>query len=198
MRGLEQIPWFYDAFMAVCERFGLLRWRRKLTGWARGRVLEVGCGTGRNLELYGTPEPPVAFDPCLEVVLRARRRRPDARLLVASAEDLPFRDGAFDHVVSCLVFCSVPDPERGLREVARVLDHGGELLMMEHVRHTSPGAARAQDLIQPIWTAVSGGCHPNRDTESTVRRAGFEIDPGTRRARGVMRLLIARPVADGR
>lgn len=196
MRGLEQIPWFYDALMAVNDRMGLIRWRRRLTSWARGRILEVGCGTGRNLALYQDQDDVVAFDPCLEVVLAARKRKRGASLLVASAEALPFRDGAFDHVVSSLVFCSVPDPARGLREAARVLERDGRLLMLEHVRHRGSRHARFQDWIQPTWTFLSGGCHVNRDTEKTVQGAGFVIEAETRRERGVMRLFIARPAAE--
>lgn len=192
MRGLEQVPWLYDALMAVSDRFGLIRWRRRLVSWSSGRVLEVGCGTGRNLELY-EGESVVGCDPFLGVVVAARRKRHGARLLVASAEALPFRPDSFDSVVSSLVFCSVPDPGRGLDEVARVLDEQGRLLMMEHVRDHRAWRARFQDWIHPSWKRLTGGCHINRDTEGTVLASGFEIETATRRARGTMRLFVARP-----
>lgn len=191
MRGLEQIPWLYDAGMAVYDRLGFRRWREWLARGARGRVLEVGCGTGRNLPLYrGTVV--VAVDPELDALRAARRRAPGVPLVVARAEALPFRDGAFDTVVSGLVFCSVHDPRGGLAEVRRVLASEGALRMVEHVRSEGPLAARVQDLLQPAWTAVAGGCHPNRDTERTVTEAGFRIEADARRD-GTMRRFSARP-----
>ncbi|HYE92279.1 MAG TPA: class I SAM-dependent methyltransferase [Terriglobales bacterium] len=191
MRGIEQIPWMYDALCALCERGGFGRWRRWLAAGARGRTLDLGCGTGRNLPLLPSGVRAVALDPSPEALARARRRAPGIPLVRASAEALPFRDGAFDTVLSGLVFCSVPDAARGLGEVRRVLRADGELRMLEHVRATTPWRARIQDVIQPVWTRVAGGCHPNRDTEATVRRARFAIDD--RRAQGSMRRFRARP-----
>ena len=189
MRGIEQIPWLYDALMSLQDRLG---WRRWLAGGARGRVLEVGCGTGRNLPLYGDGAALVGLDPAHGALRVARRRAPGVPLVVASAEALPFRDGAFDTVVSGLVFCSVPDPMRGLAEVRRVLAPGGSLRMMEHVRSRRPLVAKLQDLVQPAWTRVQGGCHPNRDTERSVEAAGFAIEPEGRRERGALRRFVAR------
>lgn len=196
MRGVEQIPWLYDAFAVVQEWLGLGRWRRWLAEGASGRTLEVGCGTGRNLPLLAPRAAPlVGIDPHLDALRAARRRAPGVPLVVASAEALPFRRGAFDTVVSALVFCSVPDPARGLAEVRRVLAPGGTLRMMEHVRHRGALRGRLQDLVQPAWTAIAGGCHPNRDTERGVEAAGFEIRAETRRERGVLRRFSARPRA---
>jgi ubiquinone/menaquinone biosynthesis C-methylase UbiE len=112
----------------------------------------------------------------------------------ASAEALPFRAGAFETVISSLVFCSVPDPVRGLAEVRRVLAPGGTLRMIEHVRSTRRWKARVQDAVQPIWTWLAGGCHPNRDTERTVEACGFTIDMESRRAHADMRRFIARQI----
>jgi len=193
MRGLEQIPWLYDAGMALYDRLGFRRWREWLTGGARGRVLEVGCGTGRNLPLYLRGTPVVAVDPDLPALRAARRRAPSVPLVLARAEALPFRDGAFETVVSGLVFCSVHDPRGGLAEVRRVLAPSGRLRMVEHVRSASRVAARVQDLVQPAWTVVAGGCHPNRDTERTVAEAGFSIEEDGRRGSGTMRRFCARP-----
>jgi ubiquinone/menaquinone biosynthesis C-methylase UbiE len=193
VRGIEQIPWLYDAMLWVGEAAGLRSWREKLAAGARGRVLDVGCGTGRNLPLFPAGTKVIGLDPARDSLRRARRRAPGVALVRASAEALPFRDGAFDTVVSGLVFCSVPDPLRGLAEVKRVLAPGGRLGMLEHVRSTSRLGARWQDFIQPWWTWVSGGCHPNRDTEANVRAAGFEIDPADHRARKGMRRFSAWP-----
>ncbi len=193
MRGFEQVPWLYDAMMSVQDRLGLRRWRRWLVGGARGRVLEVGCGTGRNLPLYGSDARSiVALDPALDALRVARRRAPGVPLVVARAEALPFRDGTFDTVVSGLVFCSVADPMGGLAEVRRVLAPAGSVRMMEHVRYRSQLGGKLQDLVQPAWTWVAGGCHPNRDTERNVEAAGFAIEEEGRRAKGVLRRFGAR------
>jgi ubiquinone/menaquinone biosynthesis C-methylase UbiE len=137
----------------------------------------------------------VGADIRVELLLAARKRAPDRPLLLASAEALPFRDHVFDTVVSGLVFCSVPDALTGLREVHRVLRPDGRLRMLEHVRSTHPAMAGWQDVIQPAWTLISGGCHPNRDTEATVAAAGFEIEAAGRRSRRNVRLFAARPRA---
>lgn len=197
MRGVEQIPWLYDAICAMYERLGLGRWRRWLVGGASGRVLDVGCGTGRNLALLPRGVVAVGLDPSWDAVQRARGRAPQVPLVLGRAEALPFRDAAFDTVLSGLVFCTVPDAQRGLDEVRRVLAPHGQLRMLEHVRSTRPWKARFQDRVQPIWTRLAGGCHPNRDTERAVESSGFRIDLETRRARDEMRRFVARPRAPG-
>jgi ubiquinone/menaquinone biosynthesis C-methylase UbiE len=193
MRGLEHIPWLYDAFMSLFEWTGLQRWRVWLVGGARGFTLEVGCGTGRNLPLYQDGARVVGLELDHHVLRAARRRAGHIPLVVGNAEDLPFRDRAFDTVVSGLVFCSVRNAGRGLSEVHRVLRPSGEFRLLEHVRSTSPVGAAVQDVVQPAWTWIAGGCQPNRDTEAAVAAAGFRIDATTRRARNHMRRFAAHP-----
>jgi ubiquinone/menaquinone biosynthesis C-methylase UbiE len=197
MRGVEQIPWLYDATCAVLEATGLSRWRHWLVAGARGRVLDLGCGTGRNLPLLPAGTCAVGLEPSWAALQRARRRAPRVPLVVARAEALPFRDAAFDTVLSGLAFCSVSDPGRGLVEVRRVLRAGGQLRMLEHVRSTRPWKARLQDRLQPVWTRFTGGCHPNRETERAVEAGGFRIEAEGRRAKGDMRRFSARPTGRG-
>ncbi|PYM23898.1 MAG: SAM-dependent methyltransferase [Candidatus Rokuibacteriota bacterium] len=197
MRGVEQIPWLYDAICALAERRGLGRWRRWLTDGARGRTLDLGCGTGRSLPLFPAGVRAIGLDPALDSLQRARRRAPATALVCGSAEALPFRAGVFDTVVSGLALCSVPDPARGLAEVRRVLRADGTLRALEHVRSTRPWKARVQDWIQPAWTRCAGGCHPNRETERIVEAAGFVIEAEGRRAEADMRRFAARPGGRG-
>lgn len=191
MRGVEEIPWLYDLYLSVLEPLGLRRWRAWLVAGARGRTLNLGSGTGRNLPLLPPGARGVAVDPHPDALARARARAPGVPLVVARAEALPFRAGSFDTVVSGLVLCSVDDADAALAEVRRVLRPGGGLRLLEHVRHSGVRGA-LQDSVQPAWTALSGGCRPNRETEAAVVRAGFEVVPGTRRASGSMRRLEAR------
>ncbi len=193
MRGVEQIPWVYDAMCAVMEWTGLSRWRDWLVKGARGRTLEVGCGTGRNLPRYEASLSLVALEPDPDALAVAKRRAPNALLVRGSAEHLPFRAGAFDTVVSSLVFCSVPHPERGLQEIRRVLAPDGQLRMLEHVRNDNQTVGKVQDFIQPAWTAIAGGCFPNRRTEATVEANGFTISEDGRRKQGNMRRFVATP-----
>jgi ubiquinone/menaquinone biosynthesis C-methylase UbiE len=193
MRGLEQIPFLYDAMCALLEAAGLKRWRGWLVSGARGRTLDLGCGTGRNLPLFQDAVRAIGLDPSPEMLRKARTRGPRIPLVRGSAEALPFKPGVFDTVVCGLVFCSVPDPRRGLAEVTRVLAPGGTLRMLEHVRSTSRLGGRMQDLVQPAWTWLAGGCRNNRDTVGAVRAAGFAIDESSYRARDNMRRFVARP-----
>jgi ubiquinone/menaquinone biosynthesis C-methylase UbiE len=194
VRGVEQIPWLYDAGMVLLEKTGLGRWRAWLAaGVSRGRVLDLGCGTGRNLPLFGSGVRAIGLDPCPQALQKARRRAPGVPLVRARAEALPFRDGSFDTVVSGLVFCSVSDVPRGLGEIRRVLKAAGVLRMLEHVRSSGRVAAWLQDRTQPAWTWFTGGCHPNRDTETAVAAAGFVVRPASYRARGEMRRFEADP-----
>jgi SAM-dependent methyltransferase len=195
MRGLEQIPWLYDLGLAVLERTGLGRWRSWLAGGARGRTLDLGTGTGRNLPLYRAGVAAVGVDPHPSNAVRAQRRAAGgAALVVARAEALPFRTGAFDTVVAGLVLCSVEDPAAALAEIRRVLAAGGTLRAMEHVR-ADGFQGRVQDRLQPAWTWLTGGCRPNRETEAEVARAGFEICDEGRRRSGVLRRFVARPLS---
>jgi len=196
VRGVEQIPWLYDGLCAVMERTGLAPFRRWLAAGARGRTLDVGCGTGRGLRFYGPDARVIGLDPARASLARARRRIPGARLVQASAEALPFRDGVFDTVVSSLVFCSVPDPARGFVEVKRVLRPDGQLRMLEHVRSRRRWKAAFQDRVQPIWTRLSGGCRPNRETERLVNAAGFAIDAEDRLEKADLRRFSARPASE--
>lgn len=192
MRGLEQIPWLYDASMVLLESTGMAKWRTWLAQGARGRTLDVGCGTGRDLPLLPPGTRAFGIDPTLASLKKARTRAPGALLVCASAEALPFREGSFDTVLCGLVLCSVPSPGQALAEVKRVLAPGGQMRAMEHVRAPRGVMGKLQDAIEPAWCAVMGGCHPNRETEANVEASGFEILPDGRRSQGVMRRFAAR------
>jgi len=198
MRGVEQIPWVYDLGLWFAELGAFGRWRRWLPGGAAGRTLDLGTGTGRNLPWLPGETRAVAVDPSRENLLAARRRAPGVPLVRARAEALPFKDGAFDTVLSGMVFCSVDDPAAGLAEVRRVLAPGGAVRLLEHVRSTSPLGGWWHDLIQPAWTWAAGGCRPNRRTEVAIAAAGFELVAGSLQARGTWRRLVVRVERVGR
>jgi ubiquinone/menaquinone biosynthesis C-methylase UbiE len=193
MRGLEQIPWLYDLGLRLAERGRFGAWRRWLPGGAAGRTLDLGTGTGRNLPHLPRGVAAVAVDPHPQNLAAARARAPGVALVRARAEALPFRAGAFDTVLSGMVLCSVDEPAAALAEIRRVLAPGGSLRLIEHVRAGSALGGGWQDLIQPAWTVCTGGCRPNRETERAVAEAGFEVDEGSREARGLWRRLVARP-----
>jgi ubiquinone/menaquinone biosynthesis C-methylase UbiE len=176
--------WFaaiYDRLQASAERSFMKPIREEIVGGARGRVLEVGAGTGASFPYYNDhADEVIATEPDPYMLERARRRAEDVgrsiELRQASVEALPFEDGSFDTVVSTLVMCSVSDPLRALSEVRRVLKPEGELRIYEHVRYDHAFGAFWQDLITPVWRWFAAGCHPNRDTARLVREAGFEFD----------------------
>ncbi len=155
--------------------------REEIIDQSSGLVLEIGAGTGLNFQFYqpARVERVEAVEPDAAMLRYARERLSTAHVPIeltqARAEALPFANETFDSVVTTLVFCSVGDPLKGLHEVKRVLKPGGLLLMVEHVRAQGAIAARVQDAVVPLTTRFAGNCHWNRDTASTVRRAGFQI-----------------------
>jgi ubiquinone/menaquinone biosynthesis C-methylase UbiE len=196
MKGIEQRPRLYDTGMAVLEAMGLAAWRASLVRDLPERqmptsILEVGCGTGRTLALHPSDRVVIGTDPAFDLLRTARGRAPHALLVQARAEALPFPAGSVDQVVSSLVFCSVDDPVRALGEIRRVLRADGLLRMLEHVRPEGRLLGWLASVVQPVWTAVTGGCHPDRDTEATVRASGFSILPETRQASRSLRRLDA-------
>ena len=170
----------YDKFMAKSERECFVGYRQTLLKGASGDVLEIGGGTGANLAFYNgsvrtltvtEPEKPMAK----RLERRLAERRPDAKLLRAPAEDLPFEDNSFDVAVSTLVLCTVDDQPRALNELRRVLRPGGKLLFIEHVRSDDAKVAKLQDRLLPLNVRLIHGCHCNRPTVDAIRRAGFEV-----------------------
>jgi len=170
----------YDRFTAGAEDAGLREHRKQLIGGARGKVLEVGAGTGANLPFYGDaveaitcaePEEPMAR----RLAARIKQQPRAIEILAAPAERLPVPDAQFDTVVSTLVLCTVPDQPRALAELRRVLKPGGTLLFLEHVRSDDPKLARWQDRLNGVNRFMACGCNCNRATVDAIRAAGFTI-----------------------
>jgi ubiquinone/menaquinone biosynthesis C-methylase UbiE len=171
----------YDTFMKGPEQATFRAHREALLGGVSGRVLEIGGGTGANLDFY----PPAVTELVITEPEEPMARRLEsklaghslpARIVHAPAEGLPVEDASFDYVVSTLVLCTVSDPARALAEIRRVLKPGGKLVFLEHVRSRNPKLARWQDRFQPIQYRLGHGCHCNRPTLDNVKAAGFEVD----------------------
>jgi ubiquinone/menaquinone biosynthesis C-methylase UbiE len=170
----------YTRISAKAELAGLSDERQRLSSEARGATVEIGAGTGLNVAHYPAGlerlvlvEPEVHMAARLE--RRAREQRPDAEIVIAGAEDLPFADGVFETAVVTFVLCTVRDPGRALCEISRILRLGGRLLFLEHVRSSQDRLARRQDRIRPLYRALID-CEPNRQTLATISSAGFVVE----------------------
>jgi ubiquinone/menaquinone biosynthesis C-methylase UbiE len=187
----------YDRGMAPLEKLWLRRMRAQLIAQAKGKVLEVGVGTGANLPFY-------THSPCLSAVDES----PDMLAVVThkafalhhciylsqgNAEHLAFPSGYFDTVVATLVLCSVVDQQRTIGELWRVLRKpGGHLLLLEHMRPRNRPLAWLMDLANIPWYAANGRCHLNRTTQQAIIQAGFEVLKVESKLGGFFRSIIAR------
>ena len=179
----------YDKLLAANEQAGLGEMRAEVLRQARGRTLEIGAGTGVNLEHYPDAVTElVATEPDPHMAKRLRRaiesrptRAGAVEAVQAGAEELPFEAARFDTVVCTLVLCSVPRPSAAVAEIRRVLKPDGRFIYIEHVRdHEGTRRAGWQDRLERPWGWFLGGCHPNRDTGSLIADAfaGPEPEPG--------------------
>ena len=171
-------------------------WRAKVISQAVGRVLEVGVGTGNNLPFY---EPAVTcemvgIDLSPGMLARARKKpcRVPRELLEMDAQSLAFPDASFDTVLATCVFCTVPDPILGLKEVRRVCRPTGCILLLEHVRIDKPVIGPLMDLLDPLSVALIG-THINRRTIENARLAGLTIDRVEAIQGDLVKLIHARP-----
>jgi ubiquinone/menaquinone biosynthesis C-methylase UbiE len=154
--------------------------RNRTLSPARGRILEIGFGTGRNLTHYPeTVRRIEAIDPDVDLDRLSMPRIRDAAIDVdfhhLDAEHLPFEASSFDTVVSTFTLCSIPDAAHALREIRRVLKPGGQFLFLEHGRSPDRSVAALQDRLNPLWQPLAGGCHLNRPMRDFVRESGLEL-----------------------
>lgn len=186
----------YDRFMSPLERLGLGGWRRQLLHNVEPLVLEVGVGTGASFGGYNGRLPLVGVDREGRMARSAFERAAGLGVPVVigqmDAQHLAFPDATFASVVTSLVFCSVADPVRGLRQIRRVLRPGGRLYMLEHVRPDHPFLGPLADLLNVPWHAVSQECNLNRRTADNVVAAGFGLESVERRFFGAVSLIVAR------
>lgn len=169
----------YDPMSAGWEEKHGAELKRTLLANARGRVLEIGVGTGLSLVHYPPVDELVGIEPAEQMLKRARKRARElgreVTLVQAPAEELPFEDDSFDTVVSLSVLCTVDDPDRALAEIRRVLRPDGRFVFLEHVRSSDPDLARWQDRFERPWTWLVCGCHPNRRTLEAIQAAGLDV-----------------------
>ena len=159
----------------------LLPYRERVIGEARGRVLEIGVGSGLNLPFYRAPVQEVlALEPAPRLVAMARHASHGTGIpvgfLEASAEAIPLDDRSVDTVVTTWTLCTIPHAETALGEMRRVLRPGGKLLFVEHGLAPDESVRRWQNRLTPAWKCISGGCHLNRPIRTMIEGNGFRCD----------------------
>jgi ubiquinone/menaquinone biosynthesis C-methylase UbiE len=176
--GFYERAIFNPAMEFALDRPPINAERARVLAAARGRILEVGVGTGLNFERYPgsvTAITAANLEPALDrrAARRASARGLDIERVQGDAAALPFDSGRFDTVVCTFLLCSVAEPERSLAEFRRVLAPGGRLLFLEHVKSDRPGIGRVQRVLDPVQRTVACGCSLLRDTERAITGAGF-------------------------
>lgn len=188
----------YDPSLWLGERAGMTQQRRALLRETRGRVLEIGAGTGLNVPHYPSGLSELILTEPDASMCRQLARRVDGRatVIAAPADDLPVDDGSLDTVVATFVLCTVENPEVALREIRRVLRPDGQLLLIEHVRSDVRRLASLQRLLRKPWSRFARGCRCDQPTAELLRDAGFRTE--LRPARWHAMPPIVRPLVVGR
>ncbi len=178
---------FYDKYILpklthwVCSHVDITRSREKIVPFAKGRILEVGIGSGLNLPFYDPTkvERIWGLDPsCMlkKIAEKKARKMPfDVDFIGLSGEDIPLEKNSIDTVLVTYTLCSIPDVRKALNEMNRVLRPGGKLIFCEHGRTPDENINKWQDRINPTWTKISGGCNLNRPISNLIEESGFKI-----------------------
>lgn len=158
-----------------------MRQREKVVPHARGRVLEVGIGSGLNLPFYDPANVSKVWglDPAPEMTRIAERAARslsfEVEFIGLPGDEIPLEDSSVDTVVVTYTLCTIPDTTAALRQMSRVLRPGGELLFCEHGAAPDARVRRWQDRLNPLWKRVGGGCNLNRPIPALIEAGGFRI-----------------------
>ncbi len=173
----DRIAPYFDGMEAIMEGLFFKSWRKRL--WAKvdgHHILEVGVGTGKNFEYYPRDARITAIDFSDNMLMQARhksdRKKVTVELDLMDVQSLYFADNSFDTVIASFVFCSVPAPGKGLKELYRVCRPGGQVLLLEHVLSSKPLLARLMKLFNPVMVGIFGA-NINRNTVKNVQACGF-------------------------
>ena len=186
----------YDLMEGLVERSRYSKWRELLWSKVEGNsILEVGVGTGKNFPYYPAHAEITAIDFSEKMlnraIMRAEKQKVEANLQQMDAQNLEFADNTFDTVVATFVFCSVPDPVKGLMEIKRVCKPGGKVLLLEHVLSANRLLGVLMSLLNPL-VARTMGPNINRKTVNNVANSGLKVEKVTDLAAGIFKLIEAR------
>lgn len=177
---------YFDGLEGVLEGLFFRQWRKALWNKVKGEhILEVGVGTGKNFPYYPSNTRITALDFSEKMLERAKIKQIRSNVLVElelmDVESLCYADNSFDTVIATFVFCSVPQPHKGLQELYRVCKPSGQVLLLEHVLSSRPMMARMMNLMNPVIASVFGA-NINRQTVKSVQACGFDkvlLDPAS-------------------
>lgn len=194
----NRLAFFYDFLEAPLEMFRFAAWRSRLTDRIAGnRALEVGIGTGKNLPYYPQNVQITAIDFSPGMLVRAQSKASvfgtAVELREMDVQQLAFTDHYFDTVFATFVFCSVPNPVLGLKELKRVCKPDGRLLLLEHMRPGNPLLGFFFDLFNPMVVRMMGA-NINRRTMDNIRKAGWKILYEERLSSDIVRWIEAEPL----
>lgn len=179
---------FYDKHLLprvvhfTCGLKPALKQREKVVPRAQGTVLEIGIGSGLNIPYYDAQKVShlMGLDPSAEMWAIAQKNAEEhhieAEFLEAPAEDIPLEGNSIDTVVMTYTMCTIPDVDRALEEISRVLKPGGQLLFCEHGEAPDENIRRWQQRMNPLWRKLGGGCNLNRPIPRLLQRAGFQSE----------------------
>ncbi|MFQ5532205.1 MAG: class I SAM-dependent methyltransferase [Candidatus Nanoarchaeia archaeon] len=168
----------YDILEAPIEKSRFSRWRKTLLKNLKGNILEIGVGTGKNLEYYGKKAKVTGIDLSPGMLEKAKERKKelgrDFKLIQMDAQNLKFKDNSFNYVISTFVLCSVPDPVKTAKEMKRVCKKNGKILLLEHMLSKYKLIAFFEHIHNPI-TKTLFGFNTNRKTIENLKKAGLKI-----------------------
>ncbi|MGR8999998.1 MAG: class I SAM-dependent methyltransferase [Gammaproteobacteria bacterium] len=192
----DRLARYYDGLEAVMEGLFFKSWRKRL--WAKvdgHHILEVGVGTGKNFDYYPAGARITAIDFSQKMLEQASHKKDRKNISVdlnlMDVQSLCYADNSFDTVIGSFVFCSVPLPRKGLKELYRVCKPGGQVLLLEHVLSSKPVIAKAMNFINPVVVALVGA-NINRDTLKNVKASGFASVRIEEHSSDIIKLIEAR------
>lgn len=192
----NRIAPYFEGLEAVMEGLIFKGWRKKCWAEVRGHhILEVGVGTGKNFDYYPADARITAIDFSEEMLniaaQKQARKNSVVELHLMDVQTLPFADNSFDTVIATFVFCSVPSPLKGLKELYRVCRPNGQVILLEHVLSSKPALAAVMNFVNPLIVALVGA-NINRNTLKSMQSCAFSSVHVDERSGDLIKLIVAK------